>query len=113
MPDMSRYEADYPEVTPDWWQNRADRFPHRVQPHFRHFHQSLVKYCERMTTENMNTLVDSIAALEQQMSTSKTTAIIPRVLAVNNSISHPMTKLALANFRELLTVRSVPRAYRI
>ena len=113
MPDMSRYEADYPEVTPDWWQKRADRFPHRVQPQFRHFHQSLVKYCERMTTDNMNTVVDAIAALEQAMSVSKTTTIIPRLIAVNNGISHPMAKLALANFRELLKVRSVPKAYRI
>jgi hypothetical protein len=113
MPDMSQYEADYPGVTPAWWRAKETHFPRNTRPHFDSFHQALTRYTVTMSPENMSAVVDSIDRLVIALNTSKTTTIIPRLLAVQEGPDRPRASESLRNLKALLKPITVPKQYQV
>lgn len=112
MADLSRWEADYPGVSPEWWNDRKHNFPIRAYKAFAHFHDRLWVYRNQQTEEHLHDVKLAVQSLIAAI--NQVTDINLKLVRVKVGVTgrYPNLLLALRNFQGIISPHVVPEAYR-
>lgn len=112
MADMSRWEADHPGVSPEWWRDRKHNFPMRAWKAFEHFHDRLWVYRNQQTERHLYEVKQAVLSLVAAI--NEVTDVNLKIARVRVGVAHkyPNLLLALDNFLGVLRPHVTPDVYR-
>lgn len=112
MPDMSRWEADDPGVSPEWWRDRKHNFPMRARKAFEDFHDKLWVYRNQQSEQHLYEVKQAVLSLIASI--NEVSDFHLKIARVRVGVAHkyPNLRLALQNFLDVLTPHVTPDVYR-